>query len=211
MKFRSMRGPNCCDASCSARIVMENMTPATVMTAAAMPIKTWREASASPAIAHPGSDMLPFAIARSRPYVTAKSRMAAATMSAGTTHRVVRRASRRQGGSSERRPLAPRVLVLSVIAGPTYPVSIECRPVFPARLRDRCIVPRNGCQMRRRRRHELATRRYRGTRRTPGSLVAFWQPKTRPRCGRPHLPPPGEPPRPQIGRRSPGTGSSPAS
>ena len=39
-KFRSMRGPNCCDASVSARMVMENTTPTTVITAAAMAIRT---------------------------------------------------------------------------------------------------------------------------------------------------------------------------
>ena len=47
-KFRIMRGPNCCDASVSARIVMENTTPTTVMTAAAMAMSTWRSALASP-------------------------------------------------------------------------------------------------------------------------------------------------------------------
>ena len=39
-KFRSMRGPNCCEANVSARIVMENTTPTTVITAAAMAIRT---------------------------------------------------------------------------------------------------------------------------------------------------------------------------
>ena len=39
-KFRSMRGPNCCDANVSARMVMENTTPTTVITAAAMAIRT---------------------------------------------------------------------------------------------------------------------------------------------------------------------------
>ena len=47
-KFRIMRGPNCCDARVSARIVMENTTPTTVMTAAAMAMSTWRSAFASP-------------------------------------------------------------------------------------------------------------------------------------------------------------------
>jgi len=102
-----------------------NITPATVMTAAAMPINTCREASASPAIAHPGSDMRPFAIARSRPYVTPNSRIAAATMAVGTTQSVVRRASRRHGVSRGRRSPEPQTVMLFVIAGLTYPVRIH--------------------------------------------------------------------------------------
>ncbi len=61
MKFRNIRGPNCCDASCSARMVIEKTTPATVITAAAIPIRTWRAASEPPAIAHPGTGMSPAA------------------------------------------------------------------------------------------------------------------------------------------------------
>src|SRR5439155_24312132 len=74
---------------------------------------------------HPGSDMLPFAIARSSPYVNPNSRIAVATITAGTTQRVVRRASRRQGASSERDLPGPRDLLLFVIAGLTRPVSID--------------------------------------------------------------------------------------
>jgi hypothetical protein len=40
MKLRIIRGPNCCDASVRARIVMENTTPMTVITAAAMAMST---------------------------------------------------------------------------------------------------------------------------------------------------------------------------
>ncbi len=54
-KFRIMRGPNCCDASVSARIVMEKTTPTTVMMAAAMAMRTWRSASAVPVRIQNGS------------------------------------------------------------------------------------------------------------------------------------------------------------
>ncbi len=54
-KLRIMRGPNCWEASVSAKIVMENTTPMTVMTAAAMAIRTWRSASALPVRIQTGS------------------------------------------------------------------------------------------------------------------------------------------------------------
>ena len=49
MKLRIMRGPNCCEASVRARMVMEKTTPMVVMTAAAMAINTCRPASGLPA------------------------------------------------------------------------------------------------------------------------------------------------------------------
>ena len=54
-KFRIMRGPNCCDANVNAKMVMEKTTPMTVITAAAMAIRTWRSASALPVRIHTGS------------------------------------------------------------------------------------------------------------------------------------------------------------
>ena len=39
MKFRSIRGPNCVDASVRVTIVIENTTPTTVMTAAASVVR----------------------------------------------------------------------------------------------------------------------------------------------------------------------------
>ena len=54
-KLRIIRGPNCCEANVSARIVMENTTPTTVMTPAAMEMRTWRSASALPVRIHTGS------------------------------------------------------------------------------------------------------------------------------------------------------------
>ncbi len=54
MKFRIIRGPNCCDASVRAKIVIENTTPMVVMMAAAMAINTCRPASALPVRTHEG-------------------------------------------------------------------------------------------------------------------------------------------------------------
>ena len=39
-KLRIIRGPNCCEAKVRARMVMENTTPTTVRTAAAMAMST---------------------------------------------------------------------------------------------------------------------------------------------------------------------------
>ncbi len=59
-KLRIIRGPNCCEASVSAKMVMENTTPITVMTAAAMAMRTWRSASALPVRIQTGSLRLPW-------------------------------------------------------------------------------------------------------------------------------------------------------
>jgi hypothetical protein len=48
MKFRIIRGPNCCEARVRARMVIENTTPITVIMAAAMAMSTCRPASALP-------------------------------------------------------------------------------------------------------------------------------------------------------------------
>ncbi len=64
-KFRIMRGPNCCDANVSARMVMENTTPTTVITAAAMPMSTWRPASALRVRIQKGRLRCPWKAARS--------------------------------------------------------------------------------------------------------------------------------------------------
>ena len=55
MKLRSMRGPNCVEASVSVTIVIENTTPTTVITAAASAVRIWRAASAVPLITQDGS------------------------------------------------------------------------------------------------------------------------------------------------------------
>ena len=54
MKLRSMRGPNCVDASWSARMVIEKTTPTTVMTAAAIAVRIVRAASGPPVLIHEG-------------------------------------------------------------------------------------------------------------------------------------------------------------
>ena len=98
-KLRSMRGPNCVDASVSATIVMENTRPTTVMTAAAIPIRIWRAASAEPLFTHDGSVRSPLYAARSIVYVTMNSATARNTSTVGMNHNVVRSASRRHAGS----------------------------------------------------------------------------------------------------------------
>ena len=55
MKLRSIRGPNCVDASVSVTIMIEKTTPTTVMTAAASAVRIWRAASAVPLTTHDGS------------------------------------------------------------------------------------------------------------------------------------------------------------
>lgn len=47
-KFRHSRGPNCCDARVSATMVMENVTPATVIIDAAIVESTARAPSGPP-------------------------------------------------------------------------------------------------------------------------------------------------------------------
>ena len=64
-KLRSMRGPNWVDASVSATIVIENTSPTTVMTAAAIPMRIWRAASAEPLLTHDGRVRSPLYAARS--------------------------------------------------------------------------------------------------------------------------------------------------
>ena len=55
MKLRSIRGPNCVEASVSVTIMIENTTPTTVMTAAASAVRICRAASAVPLMTHAGS------------------------------------------------------------------------------------------------------------------------------------------------------------
>jgi hypothetical protein len=94
MKFRRIRGPNCVDARVSARIVIENTRPTTVISAAAIAVRIWRAASAEPLFTHAGRSISPWYAARSMRYV-AMNKMPAATIStAGTTQSVVRIASR---------------------------------------------------------------------------------------------------------------------
>ncbi len=59
MKFRSIRGPNCVDASVRVTIVIEKTTPTTVITAAASAARICLAESAVPLIIHVGSDRSP--------------------------------------------------------------------------------------------------------------------------------------------------------
>ena len=59
MKFRSIRGPNWVDASVSVTRMIENTTPTTVMTAAAIVVRISRAASALPVFTHPGRPKSP--------------------------------------------------------------------------------------------------------------------------------------------------------
>ncbi len=106
-KFRIIRGPNCCEARVSARMVMENTTPTTVMTAAAMAMSTCRSASALPVRIHDGRVRWWWYAARSIENVTTKSRIDTTIRRLGTTQNVVRYSSQRQLGSC-RRSLATR-------------------------------------------------------------------------------------------------------
>ncbi len=54
MKLRSIRGPNCVDASVNVTIVMEKTMPTTVITDAAIEVRSRRAASALPLITHDG-------------------------------------------------------------------------------------------------------------------------------------------------------------
>ena len=65
MKLRSMRGPNCVEASVSATITIEKTSPTTVMIAAASAVKIWRAASAEPLFTQAGRVIVPLYAARS--------------------------------------------------------------------------------------------------------------------------------------------------
>ena len=54
MKLRSMRGPNCVEASVSVTIVIEKTSVTTVITAAAIAVRICRAASAVPLITNDG-------------------------------------------------------------------------------------------------------------------------------------------------------------
>src|SRR5450755_701213 len=95
MKLRSMRGPNCVEASVRVTIVIENTTPTTVITAAASVVRIWRAASAEPKITHEGSLSVWSNAARSIACVPKYRPTATITSIIGTSHKFVLRASRR--------------------------------------------------------------------------------------------------------------------
>ena len=59
MKLRSIRGPNCVEASVSVTIVIENTSVTTVMTAAAIAVRICLAASGVPLITKFGSVIEP--------------------------------------------------------------------------------------------------------------------------------------------------------
>jgi hypothetical protein len=59
MKLRSIRGPNCWEARVRATMVTEKTTPTTVMTAAAMALRSSRAASAELCSSQDGSVNVP--------------------------------------------------------------------------------------------------------------------------------------------------------
>ncbi len=99
MKLRIIRGPNCCDARVRARMVIENTTPTTVMTAAAMAISTCRPASALP-VSHPrGQGQVVVIGGQVDLEGDDEQEHGHDDEEVGTTQKVVRRASHRQSGS----------------------------------------------------------------------------------------------------------------
>ena len=60
MKLRSIRGPNWVEASVRVTRMIENTTPTTVITAAAMAVRICRAASAVPLITQDGSAKAPW-------------------------------------------------------------------------------------------------------------------------------------------------------
>ena len=87
IKVRSIRGPNCCDASVSVTITTEKTTPTTVISAPASDDRICLAASGEPLITHDGSRSSPWKAASSMARVTANSATAAAlSMDAADPH-----------------------------------------------------------------------------------------------------------------------------
>jgi hypothetical protein len=102
MNVRSIRGPNCCDASVSATIMMEKTTPTTVMSAPASDERICLAASGEPLITHDGSRSSPWKADSSMLRVNANSPTATTLSMAGMSHMFVRSASSRQSDSTAR-------------------------------------------------------------------------------------------------------------
>src|SRR5262245_16247525 len=134
MKLRNIRGPNWVDASVRATMVMEKTTPVTVMTAAAIAVRIWRAASALPELTHDGIVMAPLYAARSSAYVHQNRTTAATTSNVGTTHKVVRNASRRQLARSRYRLTTTRPSIPSRQHPDRSPRLLANTPNVPTRL-----------------------------------------------------------------------------
>ena len=140
MKLRSIRGPNWVEVRVRATITMENTRPTTVMMAAAIAVRICRAASGDPLSSQPGRTKSPANAARSSAYVAAKSTTAAATSTAGTSHRLVRSISRRQSEPRSSLPITGIALRQRTRPYGSLPEQREmprahyCRPGFPAHL-----------------------------------------------------------------------------
>ena len=91
--------------SVRATIVIEKTKPTTVITAAAIPMRIWRAASAEPLLTQLGSVISPWYAASSIRYVTTNSATANTTSMVGTSQRFVRSASRRHADGRGSHPL----------------------------------------------------------------------------------------------------------
>ena len=92
MKFRSIRGPNCVEASVSVTIMIEKTSATTVITAPASVVRICRAASASPNLTHEGSVSVPWDADTSIACVTKYS--ATASITSRTSVSCAGRASR---------------------------------------------------------------------------------------------------------------------
>src|ERR1700722_8982151 len=103
MNVRSIRGPNCCEASVRVTIMTEKTTPTTVMSAPASAARISLAASGDPLITQEGRLSWRWKAAWSMLSVSTKSRTTATLSTAGISHRFVRRVSLRQSDSTANR------------------------------------------------------------------------------------------------------------
>ena len=103
MNVRSIRGPNCCEASVSVTIMTEKTTPTTVMRAPASAARISLAASGEPLITQEGRLSSRWKAAWSTLSVSTNRSTAATLSIAGISHRFVRRASLRQSDSTANR------------------------------------------------------------------------------------------------------------
>jgi hypothetical protein len=89
-------------------MVIENTTPATVMTAAAIAIRIWRATSGPPELTQDGSASRPASASRSRRYVMTNRQVISTTIRVGRAHKLVRRVSRLDLESGTSKPPRPR-------------------------------------------------------------------------------------------------------
>src|SRR5690349_9121007 len=144
MKFRSIRGPNWVDARVKVTRMIEKTTPTTVMTAAAIAVRIWRAASALPLITHEGTANPPRYAARSSTSVHPNSAAAPSTSRLGTTHRLVRRTSRRQCEPSAEDHIARMKSPYRTAAENQLPTRLPGSPVVHYPTRAAYTPPRAG-------------------------------------------------------------------